>query len=1097
MDYRNPMAVGLLLAIGTMVCPDEAFAQRKAFNIAAQPVITGLRELAAQGNTQILTQEATTKGRRINAVRGNLTVEQAITAALRDTGLTFTTADHRTYIVTPADRLQTASTRPSESYDQNPEIIVTGSRIARPAESSPGTAPTVSVGTDRVRLSGSPNMERLLSQLPQVTGSQRGSQFGNQTPNGSYAEVNLRGFGATRNLVLVNGRRFTIVDATLITDLNTVPTSLIERTEIVTGGSSAVYGSDAITGVVNFILKDDFEGFELRPQMNLNSISDSHTSSVDLTAGFNFASGRGNVTLSGNYLKRDPVLRSQRGDYAVWSLFDGCIIPGSGGRNRPGTPLSVPAGQTCLGAGGEQGFINSGSTTVPNGIISGIPSFGGSNAELNAAYAAAGLTGIGSLGFIFNDAGTDGRPVNNPGDFYNTTPENYLSQPQKRYMFNGFAHYDLSDAITLFTEQHFSRNEVTARLAPNGGSGLTMLDVDNPYVSPALREVFRQLDMAETGPRSATAGSLTTTTTPNDGRVIVNLAKRFLDIGARVGTDRRHSYRGVWGARGSLDSATDRFLTDLRYEFYYSYANTKDRLVLQNAYSKSALQRNLLSVGGAAPVCNIFGRNASRECLDSITVPASSRYSATQQVVQGNVAGNLLSLPAGPAGFSLGVEYRRTGASFTPDAGLASGDISGYDPGLPTSGTVSAREFFGEIRVPLMRDVPLIEQLTLNGGFRVSDYSLKGIGTAWTYLAGVEWRVSRDISFRTQFQRAIRAPNIQELYGGQSAGAVPGIDPCSSRAPASRQTEDVRALCIATGVPADSVFNAVVQPTGNLLAITGGNAGLAAEVSDTFTVGTVITPRFASGLSLTVDYYNIRLDGAIASLGGGAQNLYNLCYYTLKDASGAYCKAIIRNPATGEAGGTQGAAAYLLSANTGQLKTRGFDLALKYSIDLAGLGAGGSRLSLESNFNWLQEYTVTPVAAIPSIRNECAGAYGSTCGSTFPRWRGISRVTWTLSDISLSLGHRFVGSAITDRYLVPLRQGGTPTPLAVITNPKLPARHYIDLSFDYRIIKRIAIFGGANNVFNTRIPIGTNGAVYPTIHDVLGTEFFLGARLQF
>jgi len=312
----------------------------------------------------------------------------------------------------------------------------------------------------------------------------------------------------------------------------------------------------------------------------------------------------------------------------------------------------------------------------------------------------------------------------------------------------------------------------------------------------------------------------------------------------------------------------------------------------------------------------------------------------------------------------------------------------------------------------------------------------------------------------------------------------------------------VRALCIATGVPAGNVFTAVVQPTGNITSISGGNPNLSEEKSDTFTLGTVITPSFIPRLALTIDYYNIRLDGAIAGLGGGGQNVYNLCYYTIKDANSEYCKAIVRNPLTGEAGGTQGAAVYVLSANTGQLKTRGFDFGLQYSVDLAGFVASESRLSFESNFNWLRDYTVTPVADLPAVKNECVGAHGGTCGAPFPRWRGISRITWSVADLSLSVRHRYVGPTTTDRYLVPLRQGGTPTPLEVITNPKMPARNYIDLSFSYTIKdggerdNGIEFFGGANNIFNPRIPVGTNGTVYPTIHDVLGTEFFFGVKAK-
>lgn len=979
------------------------------------------------------------------------------------------------------------------------DIVVTGSRIAR--NGFDASTPVAVIDQQDIKLSGNVNVERTLAQLPQAVGSQLGSATSNTVPGG-FADVNLRGFGANRNLVLVNGRRFAIYGPEQVTDLNTIPSTLVSRTEIVTGGSSAVYGSDAITGVVNFIIRDDFEGVEGRAQLNMDRPTGTPVYNVDLTLGGNFADNRGNVVVSGNYLKRGAITRGDRGSFAFLSLNDGCVVPGSGGRSTAGIPFSPAGGQGCVAGGGELGFVAGGSGDIPNGRFSGLPSFGGTNAGLNSAYAAAGLTGLGSRGFTFNDGGTAARPALTPQDDFNLAPDNYLIQPQERWMINTFGHYDFADSITGYMELHYSNNVVDAQLAPTNVGAPTLFNVNNPYLTPQLQAVLNQLDLAEAGTTTVTSGTATRTTTRGDGLALLNAGRRYVEVGPRLATERRNVFRGAWGLRGDLGQVSDNFLTDLKYDIYYTYARSEDTLLLRNALSRSRLQAALLSVNGASPVCNIFGQNVSEACASAIRISATNSTIATQQVAQGSITGNLFKLPAGPVGFSYGYEWRKTSARFTPDSFLSSGDVVGFNPGLPTAGSVSVKEVFGEVRVPLIHDTPFIESLVANGAFRYSNYNLSGVGGVWTYLGGADWRVSRDLAFRGQYQRAIRAPNVNELYGGTNRVVGVTTDPCSSRAPTAQQTEVTRQLCIATGVPADQVFTASVQPNNIFPSDFGGNPNLGEESSDTYTLGAVITPRFAPRLYVSVDYFNISLEGAVAPLGGGAQNALNLCYNVIQDVNSEFCQAVRRNPSTGEINDPY--ALQVRNANTGRLKTSGIDFAARYRFDL-GFGLPGvgesSTLNLGTNFTWLDDFTSTPVAAFPTIQNKCAGSFGPTCGQPLPKWRGTSRATWNIGDLSLSLRHRYIGPVTTDRYIIPLRQGSAATPLlSSIVYPRLGDRHYFDLSFSLDVLNNAQLFGGANNIFNKNPPIttqGPNANTFSATYDVIGTEFFLGATLKF
>jgi iron complex outermembrane receptor protein len=996
---------------------------------------------------------------------------------------------------TPTAQDEPAAT--DETAEDEQGIVVTGSRIKR--DGFDASTPVAVVGSEEVTLSGTTNVERLLGESPQFVPSTNGGASSNTVPGGT-ADVNLRGFGNTRNLVLVNGRRFAIFGPEQVTDLNTIPAALIERVEVVTGGSSAVYGSDAITGVVNFIMREDFEGVEARGQFNIDSATHTRGYAVDLTVGGNFADGRGNVVVSGNYLKRGGISRRDRSDWAFDSLADGCIVPGSGDEDTAGTIFSGASGAACATGGGELGFVRSGSGDIPNGRISGIPAPGGANAALNAAYAAAGLSGIGSFGITFDNASTAQRPALDPADRFNLGPDNYLIIPQERWMINSFSHYDFTDGVTGYLELHYSNNRVDAQLAPSNLGVATLIDTDNPHVSAAMRNLLVQLDLAETNSAPVTAGPATYTSAPGDGRANVTFGKRYAEVGLRKADMRRNVYRGAIGFRGDIGDASEGFLTDLSYDVYYSYARSEETSILQNAISRSRIQASVLrGAGGADPVCNMFGQNITTACANAIRVTATNSTTTEMQVASANLSGSIFAMPAGPVGFSLGVEWRKAEAVFSPDQSLISGDVAGFNAGQPTAGGISAKEIFGEVRLPLLRGVTAAESLVLNGAFRYSKYSLSGIGGQWTYLGGVEWKPIRDVTFRGQYQRAIRAPNVAELYGGLSRVVANATDPCSDRQPAGQRSDALRAVCIANGVPAGSVFGPI-QVNTIIPYDQGGNPNVGAEKSDTWTAGVVVTPSFLPRFRASVDYFNIKLDGAIALLGGGFNNTLNLCFNILRDNASAFCQAIRRSPA-GEI--VDPYVVQIRTANTGKLQTSGVDFAARYQIPLGfGVFEGASKLDVSTAWTLTNSFNSVPVAAFPNIENKCAGSFGSTCGEPLPKWRGSTRVTWTTGPLMLSLRHRYVGKVTNDRYILPLRANNGAVPLlASLVHPVLPAQHYFDLSFQLDAMKNVQLFGGVNNLTANEPPLVGSPQIrantYPATYDVLRREYFVGAILKF
>jgi iron complex outermembrane recepter protein len=980
------------------------------------------------------------------------------------------------------------------------EVVVTGSRIARNSVYDIPN-PITQVSATDLKLTGQVNVEQALSENPGFVGATNGGSQSNVVPGGE-AYINLRGLGQQRTLILVNGRRYTVdtdAGANMTTDINTIPQALIERVDVVTGGSSAVYGSDAIAGVVNFVMKQNFQGVELDGHVNFDQMTATPTDSFDITAGSNFDEGRGNIAVSMDYMDRGAIARDQVG-YARPALSDGCVTPGSYSDSGPGTPVpGNPSGEACLAAGGVMGLVASGSSDIPDGRFlptstSLLPGGSAATPALNAAYAAAGLGGVGGFGWTFNNPGTTARPALDPQDRYNLSLVNYLQVPQKRWMINSFGHFDFAPKVEGYTEFHFSDNQVTALLAPSNADGTFLFNVDNPYLGAPMQALLGQLADTQTKTICSSLDS-SICATPGDGIVALSSGRRFVETGDRVDVEDREAWRFLGGLRGDLGNLTDRYLTGLSYDVYFMDTQTNDTDHQSGAISKSALQESLLSENGAAPVCDIFGATISTACANAIGIQSTNLTTTEMRGGAATLNGTVANLWAGPLQFVLGTEHRYYFTKFTPDFFLSTGDVAGFNAALPTNGSESVSEGYGELQIPILKDLPAVKSLSADTAFRYSDYDLKGVGGVWTYSGGGLWRVTQDVRFRGQFQHAIRAPNIGELYGGQTTAFTTVADPCSNQG--AQQTAAVRAVCQATGVRAADVFTGGIQPNPYIANTSGGNSDLSPETSNTVTIGTVLTPRFAPNLSVAIDWYRIDVTGAIEQLSGGIAGVLSSCYYTIQNASSAYCKAIQRDPNTGQIVDVN-----VGEANAGALKTEGVDFDSQWGHGLAwGLFEQSSSIHVSSDWNWVSQYTLIPIAALPNDREECVGAYGPTCLEPIPSLKGVTRVTWSNGPVAVSAGWRFINSVTIDKYLLPLRSGGTVPALDTLTNPILPTANYLDLGATWNVTDNLQVSGGVNNVLGRDPPIVGSSAGYgntwPATYDPYGQTFYFDFKAEF
>ena len=913
------------------------------------------------------------------------------------------------------------------SGDEGQAIVVTGSRIVR--RNLDTAAPVAVVSNEEFKLSGTVNVEQVINTLPQVI---PGTTAFSNNPGGGVSTLNLRGLGSQRTMVLVNGRRWMFYDANQITDMNTIPAFLIENVEVVTGGASAVYGSDALAGVVNFKLKN-VQGVEAGSQYNITGDGDGRRYEAYLALGSEFADGRGHATVFTEYYNRKAIYQGAR----------------SFSRN-------------VLTDDGDGGFAYGGSATTPQG-------------RFTSTYASAQCpTGnvFCSPGAFFESPGS-ARPYNSATDAYNYGPANLMMVPQERYMVGGYADYELGDGHTVYSEVTFVNNRVNNELAATPVTGTYQVNIANvsPFLSASQIASLNQLD-----------GIAGVGNTVGDGVVPLSITRRILETGSRVSKDERNAFRTLIGIKGPIN---DKF----SYDAYYSYSRTRNSNIQYGNISRSAFQAGL---DGTDSAINIFGPGTlTQDMVDQITITAQNGDVSTLQVASASVSGSLFNLGLGgdDVGIAFGGEYRKVSGEFIPDTALSSGDVIGFNAGDPTSGSYNVKDLYAELRIPIAANLPGVHRLEANGAVRYSDYSLGRVGGVWAYAGGIEYAPIRDITFRGQYQRAVRAPNVQELFGGQSVGFPGAVDPCRLASSATDIT--IRDLCVATGVPLSQIGTGLaLQPNAQIQGLFGGNPELHEETSDSWTAGVVVRPSMVPGLSLTVDWYKIKVKGAIGTFGGGLANTLDLCYNVIQDINSAYCQAVVgsRN-ALGQMDGENPPA--ILNANTGGLMVQGIDFELNYGKEV-GFGLFGQ--TSRFNFNFMGTRTIdnkyTPVEDNPDITYQCAGKFGTlACGNPTPKWKWTSRLSWIDGPLTSSFRWRHISGVKDDDVST------------VYTTEKIKAYDLFDLTFGVQVTEAVNLSLGINNLFDKKPPLmGDNqeqANTYPGTYDVLGRDFFISAQFSF
>ncbi|WP_243445817.1 TonB-dependent receptor domain-containing protein [Polymorphobacter arshaanensis] len=949
---------------------------------------------------------------------------------------------------TPSFAQEVAAT----DVDTGESIIVTGSRIARPDLNT--ASPIQVLGQQEFQLSGAVNVEEVLYDLPQIVPSLTGAS---NNPGDGAATADLRGLGAARTLVLVNGRRWMSYDVTQIVDLNTIPASLVKRADVLTGGRGAVYGSDAIAGVVNFVLNDEFEGMQVDAGYRLTQQGDGATFNVSATIGTNFANGKGNVTVYGSYAQRDPIFQADR-SATSYTLSD----DGSGG--------------TFLG----------GSGSVP-----------GTRFQVNQSKASPTpgcATGASTRNNLFN---TDGsfRTYCGATDAFNFAPANYLQVPQERWFMGGFAKYEINEHAEAYTELAFVNNQVNTQLAATPISGNFRVPVNSPFFAGSTQANFLAADAAQTN--TVTSNGLVDA--PKDGYVTLAIGRRLNEVGPRISKNNRDAYRVLVGMRGEIAG-------DWRYDGYYTFARTTNNEAQAGNVSRSRFAAALNTTGttlgtvacapgapAAGAACaplNIYGAgNISPAAADYISISTQNGTTIEEQVANAAITnGNLFDFGwgAAPVGIAFGVEWRSEFGDFNPDTALSSGDVVGFNGGTQTVGSYSVTDLFAEINLPVVADKPGFYNLELNGAYRYSMYS-NNVGNASTYSLGGQWAPIKGLTIRGQYQHALRAPSISALYLGQSEGFPGFTDYCTQAVAQTNAT--LKQSCINNGVPANVVGTAFGSGNAQIRAIFGGNPQLEAETSNTWTAGVAIVPSQIPALSLTVDYYSIDINSAILAAGPGATNVRDACFgdsgnnFTPYDT--AYCALIPRDPTTFEVDGLQN-----VNANAGQISTTGVDFNLQYGMNANFGFANESKFTFRLSGTYLISWENNPISVIPSLRYDCAGLFGATCGDPYSTWRGSARVTWATGPLTTSLLWRYIGGTDDD---------GT---AGVVSTTHLGAASYFDLSGSWNVSKNFSFLLGIDNLFNKGQPIiadGNNQQAngYPSTYDPYGRRFFIGASATF
>ncbi|MBW6530210.1 TonB-dependent receptor domain-containing protein [Sphingomonas citri] len=999
----------------------------------------------------------------------------------------------------PAAGISSQDSAPPAGETSSGDIVVTGTLIRNP--NLVASSPVAVIGQEEIQLRQRNTAEELLRDLPGVAPS-IGSAVNNG--NGGSAFVDLRGLGNFRNVVLLDGKRIAPSSTVGRVDLNNIPLSLVERVDTLTGGAATTYGADAVSGVVNFITRSDFSGMELNVSEGITERGDGEQTRVDLTVGANFDDGRGNAVLSIGYQNSDPVYMDAR-------------------------RFSQNSYTSTSGSPGGSG------TTVPS------------------RFNLAGLAGRGNAGFQsgnFQINPTSGG-LQQPVQPFNFNPYNVFQVPFQRYNIYAAGHYDVSDSVQVYSRGLFSKNTVSTVIAPSGifGSSLA-IPFSNPYLPAAARAQFcannptfnaQNQQVAQlTAAQCAAAAVATDPSDPNFRYFTTTTNRRTTETGSRISDYVTTIFDYNAGVKIGI---TDRINLDLGGSYGESEnTQTIRNYALTSRFRSAAFATNTTTCLAGAPggaditagtgcvPVNLFGPagSISSDQVSYLTADSTSSNRTSLAQVRALLTGDVgFSSPFAnePIGFALGGEYRKYTASQNSDTlSQTAGELGGAGGAAPTfAGGYNVWEAYSEVIVPLVEDKPFFNSLTVEGGVRYSAYKVDAVGSpsydTWTYKGAGTWEPFGGLKIRGNYQRAVRAPNIGELFNPVSTALTNlSYDACAGAAPVNNAT--LAAVCIAQGAPA-STIGSIETPTAAQANFTaGGNLSLRPEKANSFTVGVVLQPDFVPGLSISVDYYNIKIRDAISQLTAGSA--YNLCFgdqagsgITSASATSAACLNIVRNPVTGALDGDPATTRGLIitPSNAGTILTDGIDLNVGYRRDL-----GVAKLNLSFQGNWTSRSQFQAAPGSDVLR--CVGLYGQNCGSPGsagpsssagslqPELTWNQRTTVSIGSADISLLWRHLDKMRVEPGVTTFSGTIESGPLAgrQVNFGRIPAYNYLDLATRFGVTDNFDLTLTVTNLLDKDPPLvgGTvgstsfnSGNTYPSTYDALGRRFVVGARIKF
>ncbi len=1021
-------------------------------------------------------------------------------------------------IAGPAFAQAAPRTAAAAAADDESTIVVTGSLISNPNLTR--AAPVNVTTSEEINLRQTNVAEDLLRDIPGVVPNV-GSAVNNGNGGASY--VDLRGLGSFRNIVLLDGARIAPSGLVGRVDLNNIPLSLVDRVEVLTGGASTTYGADAISGVVNFVTKQNFTGVELSLGDALTEKGDGRYFRSDLTVGGNFDDGKGNAVLSVGYQQSDPVFQGDR-DFGAFqfSSFTGGVS---------GSGTSVPS-------------RFSGTRPLTGGVPNTVAPF----VQIENGNLVANPGGLANGGV--RQINTAGQAV---GTFhlFNFNPYNVYQTPFSRFNIFGAAKYEVNDHLEVYTRALFSKNTVSTIIAPSGSFGsAVIIPLSNPYLPAALRNQFCAFNVAPnvigannvagqiaytprfTPTECNAAAAATSPTDPNYRTVKATLNRRLIEGAPRQSDYTTTIFDYKIGVRGDITS-------NLKYDLYGAYGESENRQSITGYVLTSRLRNAVLATNkttclpdasgvapsGCVPI-DIFGQQGAitPAMIGYVSAPSSTDVKTSLAQVHGTISGDFgATLPSAsdPISFAVGGEYRKYTASQEADVAASTpGELGGAGAAtVPFHGGYNVVEAFGELIAPLVQDKPLFHSLTIGGGIRYSSYKVNAAGdpsyNTTTYKGEGTWEPVQGIKLRGGYSHAVRAPNINELFAPLVTGLTSiSLDPCAGAGPSANA--NLRAVCIAQGAPAGTIGSINNPTAGQGNVTTGGNVNVKPEKSDSYTLGGVLQPSFLPGFSLSADYYHIKVKDAITTATPG--DLVAACFgappynVSAAAASSPACTGIRRNPITGALDGDNATTGGLFApqTNLGQLLTDGIDLIVNYRRDI-----GFAKLGLSFNGNYTFRSKFKANQNDPnSLDRECTGFYSSNCASIQPKFQWSQRTTLGFDRFDVSLLWRHIDKARQEpddvingngpAYVGPVNDGQTDFGIRDFGHIK--AYDYFDLSGRIDIMKNLELTLTVQNLFDRKpplvgLPIGTSsydsGNTYPSTYDALGRRYAIGAKVRF